>query len=125
MSIYATWLKIEHPSDWMDKLNESGVNASMAGDFSEEEKLGSPYVYQGSHVLPATNDPRGGWVEIAAIPNHITRDGRDDGAEGKHDWLRVTVGETLDQQGRVLLDRAQVEALRNTLTEWLDAKERF
>ncbi len=43
---------------------------------------GSPLVYQGSHILPdEKNDKRGGFVDIAEISPHITRDGRDDRSE--------------------------------------------
>lgn len=124
MSIFATWLLIEHPDDWIASLESDGINAGVIGDDTDERQLGSPYVYQGSHILPALTDPRGGWVEVAAIPDHITRDGRDDGHEGAHDWLRLTVGETLEDQGTVLLDRVQVGALRDTLSEWLTTDER-
>jgi len=123
MSIYATWLTIEHPDDWIKKLKAEGIRADVIGDDSEDRRLGSPWVYQGSHVLPSESDARGGWVEVAAIPDFITRDGRDDG-EGPHDWLRLNVGESIDIRGCVILNRPQVEELRDTLTQWLEAEER-
>jgi len=44
----------------------------------------APLVYQGSHILPdEKHDKRGGFVDLALIPSHITRDGRDDRAEGR------------------------------------------
>jgi hypothetical protein len=133
VSIYATWLSIEHPEQWMAALQAQGVNAGVIGDDSAERELGSPWVYQGSHVLPSADDRRGGSIDVAAIPDHITRDGRD---EGPHDWLRLSVdSEDSDTQhdgkpyvagGRavVVLDRRQVEELRDTLSAWLDAEER-
>ena len=131
MSIYATWLSIEHPDQWVAELQAQGINAGVIGDDSHQREIGSPWVYQGSHILPAQDDPRGGSIDVAAIPNHITRDGRDDGSEGLHDWLRLSVLEDAAterprQKGHatVVLDRGQVELLRDTLTHWLDAEER-
>lgn len=97
MSIYATWLYFHDDPD--DPCND----------------LGAPYLYRGSHILPSLDDERGGYVEVAAIPNYIVREGRADGGPGLHDWLRVSVGD-----GKAVLNRAHVQRLRDTLTEWLD-----
>lgn len=125
MSIYATWLSIEHRGQWVARLRGQGIAAGVIGDDSDERELGSPWIYQGSHLLPAVGDPRGGSVDIAAIPNHITRDGQDDGHEGLHDWLRLSV--EADERtyggggyGEVVLNRPQVEALKEGLANWLD-----
>jgi hypothetical protein len=131
MSIFATCLSIEHPDDWIADLRAQGIEAGVIGDDSEERELGSPWVYRGSHILPRVTDDRGGALEVAAIPNHITRAKRDDGGPGLHDWLRVSVSNPEvpendenvarpEADATVLIDRAQVEALRDTLTLWLD-----
>ena len=53
------------------------IYASISG-IDEDESVGAPWVYQGSHILPAEDDPRGGSIGLALVPSHITRDGRDD-----------------------------------------------
>lgn len=79
----------------------------------------APLVYQGSHVLPdERTDPRSGWVDLALIPSHITRDGRDDKPEDDMPWpyLRFGVnGET------VILTRHHVEQIVRRLSWWLGA----
>lgn len=108
MSIYSTWLTIE-----------------------------KPIIYQGSHILPRAKDPRYGYLGVAAIPNHIEREYA---GPGLHDFLRLsTFGKDVtyspDSKGGyqkeikeveldLVLDRKQVEALRDTLTQWLESKER-
>jgi hypothetical protein len=79
----------------------------------------SPIQFQHSGVLPSDNDKRGGIFGIAAIPDHITRDGRDDRPEkGKwHPWLRVSMFEVEDS---IILTRKQVEELRDALSDWLN-----
>lgn len=84
----------------------------------------APYRYHGSHILPSEGDPRGGSVGLALIPSHITRDGRDDQpADGTPwPWLRVSVDvRALDPAA--VLNRAQVQYLRDQLTNWLDSTE--
>lgn len=78
----------------------------------------APFVYQGSHALPSDADERGGDVDIALIPSHITRDGRDDRSEAEGPWpyLRLGVNE-----GTVILDRSHVEQIVAELTWWLAA----
>lgn len=92
-----------------------------------------PIVYEGSHILPADNDRRGGGMEIASIPDHITRDGRDDVPEGVlKDWLRLGIwsrDSTEQYQGKpyqtggdatVILTRLLVEELHAALGAWLE-----
>ncbi len=76
----------------------------------------APLVYQGSHVLPSEADPRGGHVDLALIPSHITRDGRDDQPEDGAPWpyLRFGVNEST-----VVLTRSQVEQISVQLEWWL------
>jgi len=99
MSLYATWLSID-------------------GDTDDEETghLGAPYVYTASHVLPTTTGQRGGWLQIAGIPAHCGSDG------GLVDFLRLSTSATDDGDPAVdlLLDREQVETLRDRLTLWLE-----
>lgn len=93
----------------------------------------APIVYEGSHVLPSDTDRRGGGIDVALIPDFITRDGRDDAqGEGLKDWLRLSVHcvpSTVLYEGKpyrpggdaaVVLDRPLVAELRDTLTAWLD-----
>lgn len=93
----------------------------------------APIVYEGSHVLPADTDRRGGEVQVATIPDFITRDGRDDAPEGTlKDWLRLSVRSKPSKtrhEGRVyvpggsadvVLNRAHVTELRDTLSAWLE-----
>lgn len=91
----------------------------------------APMIYRGSHVLPNPDDPRGGSLDLGYIPGFITRDGRhrlaepdpecDD--EGVWPWLRVSLRPTddawADGEDTVVLDRDQVAALRDDLTDWL------
>lgn len=75
-----------------------------------------PIVYRHSGVFPRASDERSGHVDLAAIPTHITRDGKDDGEGGYwHPWLRFGVN-----NNTVLLTLRQAETLRNALTQWLD-----
>ena len=140
MSIYATWLSIEDARETAAEMEAAGISYGVIGedgpiddlDELDPEELDAPIVYEGSHVLPSDNDRRGGSVEVAAIPHHITRDGRDDASEGAlKDWLRLSV-DSLDSiktykdapyvsggSATVVLTRNQVERLRDTLTAWL------
>lgn len=89
-------------------------------------------VYRKSHVLPSLDDPRGGMLDLAYIPGFITRDGRDvDGEldpqcenEGVWPFLRMSLRPDQPAQldypeDTVVLDRDQVAALRDELTDWL------
>jgi len=76
-----------------------------------------PYAYQGSHILPAGTDERDGVVQLAEIPSHITRDGRDDQPEdgAPWPWLRLSVN-----QADAVLERAQVQAMWEPMGAWLE-----
>ncbi len=78
-----------------------------------------PLRYQGSHVLPSDDDPRGGCVEVAMIPGFIEREGRTLDGAGPDDtpcwpWIRLSVGE-----GTAVLTRTQVAEIHAYLGEWL------
>lgn len=89
-----------------------------------------PYVYAGSHILPAPTDPRGGSIDLGYVPGFIEREGRDDGPdddEGVWPWLRVSLraepGQRMRELGypedTLILHRDQVERLRDDLSMWL------
>ncbi|MFG2819213.1 hypothetical protein ACGFX4_07260 [Kitasatospora sp. NPDC048365] len=111
MSIFATWLLL-----------------------AEDGDAAAPRVYKGSHADPEDGDPRGGWVEVAAIPNHCHPAVRWQVAPSDGlpvEYLRLSVGQAaepsssgLPGQATVILDRAQVEDLHETLGAWLTAEER-
>jgi hypothetical protein len=95
-----------------------------------EDGLGAPIIYQGSHILPANSDRRDGRLDLAAIPGHIDRPDRPalhDGRESDepyHPWLRVSLDSKRGSdfvQSDAVLDRGQVEALRDYLTGWLES----
>lgn len=95
------------------------IYATIAG-IEHHEPCGEPWLYRGSHILPAEDDPRGGEIGLALIPSHITRDGRDDQPEeGRpHPWLRVSPDDEAD--GAVLINPEQARYLAKQLTEWAD-----
>jgi hypothetical protein len=89
----------------------------------EQENHPAPLIYLQSHVLPSPGDERGGCLDLASIPAFLTRDGYDDAAEdGTSCWpyLRVSLVASVQGEDTVVLDREQVEALRDELTGWLD-----
>lgn len=79
-----------------------------------------PYVYQGSHVLPSEDDRRDGVVQLAEVPSHITRDGRDDQPEDgtPYPWLRLSVN-----QADVVLHARQVREAYEVMGAWLQQVE--
>jgi hypothetical protein len=96
------------------------------GDHGDPEHLGAPWLYQGSHHLPSEDDPRAGAIGLALIPSHITRDRRDDQPEDgtPYPWLRLSLDiRTWTEEPAVVLDRAQVEFLRDRFTAFLDQTE--
>lgn len=135
MSIYGTWLMFDegHEED-CGKWVESSPDCFELDD-QRPCTCGRPFmpiIYEGSHHLPSDDDPRGGWVEVGAIPGFIEREGREQ--TGLWDWLRLGVGNEPSRtqyEGRpyvsggdatVVLTRPQVERLRDTLTMWLERK---
>ncbi|MFJ9444365.1 hypothetical protein ACIRRH_21165 [Kitasatospora sp. NPDC101235] len=124
MSIFATWLY-------------------FGGD--DDSDAPAPRIYQGSHVSPADDDRRGGWLELGVIPNHCHPDARfGDAPEPEGGWplpveyLRLGLGRPAEDgpegadgaangagsQATVILDRAQAELLHATLTQWLNTDRR-
>lgn len=91
------------------------------GDPGDDEALGKPWIYQGSHILPDEDDPRGGSISLAIIPSHITRDGRDNQPEDGRPWpwLRLSVDTDTDDPA-VLLNPTQARHHGAQLTAWAD-----
>jgi hypothetical protein len=99
------------------------IYASIPG-LDADTPPGPPWTYQGSHILPAEDDPRGGSIGLALIPSHITRDGRDDQpADGTpYPWLRLSI-DTEDDHAAVVLNPQQARYLAEQLTAWVDSTE--
>jgi hypothetical protein len=138
VSVYSTWLNFEHPDQIAADLAEAGITYGVIGDDTPEREIGSPYVYLGSHIRPTADLPRGGSLEVGAVPNHCHPDAdwgvTDTGDEKwRVEFLRIGVHEDPatyrheDNHGdaTVVLDRRQVQKLRNCLTRWLDAAVRW
>ena len=95
----------------------------------------APLIYQGSHVSPSESDARGGSVDFAAIPNFchpsVRGSGADEGPPVEFARLSVTEDpatyrhELAGGSANVVLDRAQVVKLRDTLTLWLETRDRM
>lgn len=92
------------------------------GDYGDPEHLGAPWTYQGSHIPPREDGPRGGSVGLAAIPSHITADGRDDQPSdgAPWPWLRFSLQDLSSDDPTVLLDLEQARFLAAQLTTWAD-----
>lgn len=87
-----------------------------------------PIAYQGSHVLPADDDPRAGSVDLATIAGFIShlpdRPPLSDDTFPYWPWLRLSIAEndTVDDV-TVVLDKWQVTQMRDALTWWLNHTE--
>ena len=92
----------------------------IGGD-GDPEPLGAPWIYRGSHLTPAEDDPRGGSIGLALIPSHITADARDDSpADGPPwPWLRLHLTPVGDDPC-VLINPAQARHLAEQLAGWAD-----
>lgn len=97
------------------------IYASLPG-IDADEPCGLPWQYQGSHVLPAEGDPRGGSIGLAEIPSHITRDRRDDQPEDGTPWpwarLSIDAG---DGHAAAVITPTQARHLAAQLTDWADS----
>jgi hypothetical protein len=108
---------------------EGAYSLGPSEDCTCEGKKHAPLIYQGSHVTPTADDPRGGEFDLATIPPHIPPKGEnyleDREWEYQHGFLRVGMFEDPSTYGHdmhtptILLDREQVTELRNHLTRWL------
>lgn len=99
------------------------IYASISG-LDTDEPPGPAWTYQGSHILPAEDDPRGGVIGLALIPSHITRDARDDQpADGTPwPWLRMSIDDT-DGHAAAVLNPALARHLAQQLTDWADSTQ--
>lgn len=116
MSIYGTTISFntdEHEDECAFYVETSPSVYDFSGEPCDCGTPSAPLIYQGSSVLPLLDDERGGLFELAEIPSFI-------GQEGVlKDFLRVDVQEDGPAQ-TVLLDRSQVEELRDYLSQWLE-----
>lgn len=102
----------------MSIFGSFGVFENEHGDYP------APIIYQGSHVLPADDDPRGGRLCLGEIPSFITRDGHDMDLEDEapRPWLRFSVDPDIrtyeGDPTTVVLDASQVRALIYELGRW-------
>jgi hypothetical protein len=98
---------------------------SIYGSFctfdGDEPDQPAPIAYQGSHVLPAKDDPRAGSFDLGLINGWITRQGRTGPADEEALWpyLRVGAGNADARQVELVLDVEQVEQLYTDLGWWL------
>jgi hypothetical protein len=108
---------------------------------AEDGDSAAPVVYQGSHVNPADDHPRAGWLEVAAVPNHCHPDVRGEvlderSREGTRElpveFLRMSPGQSSETyagsrpgQATVILDRSHAERLHDMLGDWLSTTERW
>lgn len=81
--------------------------------------------YHGAHVVPSETERTAASVDLALIPSHITRDGRDDQPEDERPWpwLRMETVTSAWDQGPVVVNPAQARDLARQLTEWADTAE--
>lgn len=86
----------------------------------------APVIYQGSHVQPREGDKRGGFLDLAYMPDYCAQ------PEGDVPFLRLFVGEAASTyqgmnpgQATIVLDQEQVVRLRDKLTRWLDEREEW
>lgn len=128
MSIWARILSIEDEGQWIAGLEADGIKAGVIRDGEPDfDDFDAPIIYQGSHILPnQENDLRGGSLDLALVPGHITRDGRDDRDEDScWPYLRLSVQahDTTYHGGgdaTVILTERQTARLRDELSYWLE-----
>lgn len=127
MSIYASLLTIEDEREWISKLQSEGIDAGVIRDGDPRpEDLDAPFVYQGSHVLPQPNHPRGGSVSTAGIPAHVRfwRENPEADTEEEPElpwepYMRLSVGEGgTGEDATVILNLDQVRRLIEGLIDW-------
>jgi predicted house-cleaning noncanonical NTP pyrophosphatase (MazG superfamily) len=92
------------------------------GSMDDDPAVGAPWRYGGSHILPREDDPRGGVIDLAVIPSHITRDGRDDQPQddAPWPWLRMSLNHC-GADPTVILSPDQARHLARQLADWADS----
>lgn len=133
MSIWASFFGIEDERLWIAGLESQGVKAGVIRDGAPSpEDLDAPLIYQGSHVLPEPDHPRGGWLDLAYIPPHVRYDREHPDGEDEPDgpptdpYLRLCLG---DREGNatVILTLPQAQRLRDALVDfcgWFELNEK-
>lgn len=149
VGIYATWLSLDDDGHevgcarWVRcsaKHPEARMQTWDGKHFREDNAArctcgnDAPLIYQGSHINPDETDPRGGYLFACAIPNHCHPSVRMDANTDEGvavEYLRLSMGEHHTTyhgmepgHATLVLEREHVERLRDTLTTWLDSRER-
>lgn len=106
----------------VDDQEKEDTSVSVWGTIFDLEE-DPPYAYQRSHILPSEDGLRVDAdlaVQLAQIPSHITRDGRDDQPSdgAPWPWLRVSLN-TED----VVLHARQVREVYESMGAWLEQVE--
>lgn len=122
MSIYAS---LDAPEDWHSTdcgiwVEDGEKGYVVRGDETQCTCAlrEAPLVYRGSHILPSMEDERGGDVDIALIPGHVFREGRESEQppDDETPWPYLRFGVNGE---RVVLDTAGVQRVADTLNRWL------
>jgi hypothetical protein len=106
-----------------------GAVVSIYGSFGVfdggEPDQPAPIVYQGSHILPSTDDPRAGNFDLGLINGWITAQGRTGPTdEALWPYLRAGAGDAEGRQVELVFDVEQVEQLHADLGWWLEHVDR-
>jgi len=134
VSIWGSFFGIEDERQWVAELEAEGIKAGIIRDGEPlPEDLDAPLVYQGSHVLPEADHPRGGSVDLAHVAAHVRfwREHPDAPPEQElefpHEpYLRLSVHEDPRTPYRsvgdatVLLTTGQARRLIAAVAEWLE-----
>lgn len=81
--------------------------------YATTHQVEDPIIYDGSHIMPDQDSPRGGAVDVATVPYYLDPPMR---------VVRLSVSENTGPHATVLLDVDQVRELRDALTAWLAAE---
>jgi hypothetical protein len=132
VSVWATILELQHPDE---------RDAALAGfpvvfvetdeGRAEEERLGSPWAFEHSGVIPERDGLRRGSVSLSSLPAFVEDARRavpeEQFRDGDLPWLRLIVRiHPLPDEGDqaiVVLDREQDEAMRDALDGWISRLE--
>lgn len=134
-SIFSSFFAIEDEREWIADLEADGIKVGVIRDGDPlPEHLDAPYIYQGSHVLPEQDHPRGGAVSLAHISAHVRfwREHPDAPIEEEpwlpsEPFLRFSLDESREAPKRyegsatVLLTVEQAIRLRDSLDWWISS----
>ena len=114
MSIYcSTWGLGDECKPRCKRMTKDGPKSYIFDDSKPCTCGQTPIKYQGSHVVPSKKDERGGCFGFSLIPEHITRNGKDNGKR-KPPFLRFHMN-----QETVILTREHIAEMNELLTWWL------